>query len=291
MIFEGKADEFLQLDTLVANRSAVFHNPPESSMTILWNIRDDAHLEIDGISYCIPENQLIFLTEFHRVKAIQLDQVRLIRFNKSFFCILDHDSKVGCKGVLFFGTSTVPIVQIPASEVENFETLWKMFNLEMVSKDNLQMEMLQMMLKRLLILCTRLYKAQENPDNMPPTHMNIIREFYFLVEHHFKKHRDVRFYASQLFKSPKTLSNLFATYYHKTPLQVIQERILLEARRQLHYTDKPIKEIAYTLGYEDIQTFSRFFKTKENLSPAEYRENSRNPYKKGSIANSWGKYA
>ena len=60
-------------------------------------------------------------------------------------------------------------------------------------------------------------------------------------------------------KSPKTLSNPFSKTYNKTPLQFIQERLILEAKRALHYTNKPIKEIAYDLGFKDLQGFSRFF--------------------------------
>jgi hypothetical protein len=51
-------------------------------------------------------------------------------------------------------------ITIPDEELEKFEILWKMFAIEMESKDDLQNDMLLMMLKRLLILCTRIYKEQ-----------------------------------------------------------------------------------------------------------------------------------
>jgi AraC family transcriptional activator of pobA len=46
---------------------------------------------------------------------------------------------------------------------------------------------------------------------------------------------------------------------------------MIHARRQINYTNLSIKEIAYELGYDDIQTFSRFFKSKEGMSPMQYR--------------------
>jgi AraC-like DNA-binding protein len=49
---------------------------------------------------------------------------------------------------------------------------------------------------------------------------------------------------------------------------------MVHARRQIGYTKLSIKEIAYGLGFEDIQTFSRFFKNKEGVSPLQYRERS-----------------
>jgi AraC-like DNA-binding protein len=47
---------------------------------------------------------------------------------------------------------------------------------------------------------------------------------------------------------------------------------MLEAKRLLIYSTKRIKEIAYEVGFEDIQTFSRFFKRNEGISPSKYKE-------------------
>jgi hypothetical protein len=65
---------------------------------------------------------------------------------------------VGCKGFCFYASQSEDFNS--DEELEKFEILWKMFTIEMVSKDDLQNDMLQMMLKRLLILCTRVYKEQ-----------------------------------------------------------------------------------------------------------------------------------
>ncbi len=48
---------------------------------------------------------------------------------------------------------------------------------------------------------------------------------------------------------------------------------MLEARRLLRYSDLQIQEVAYEIGYDDIQTFSRFFKKQEGVSPSEFKSN------------------
>jgi YesN/AraC family two-component response regulator len=53
---------------------------------------------------------------------------------------------------------------------------------------------------------------------------------------------------------------------------MIAERIIIEAKRELYLTNKPVKEIAYALGYPDESYFSRFFKTNANVSPQMYRD-------------------
>jgi len=93
-----------------------------------------------------------------------------------------------------------------------------------------------------------------------------------LVEQHFKTKHTVAEYAELLYKSPKTLSNIFLKMGSKTPLQYIQERKLLEAKRRLRYSNMQIQEIAYEIGYEDIQAFSRFFKKKVGISPSKFKE-------------------
>jgi len=98
-----------------------------------------------------------------------------------------------------------------------------------------------------------------------------VREYNFLVETHFRTKHSVEEYASLLNKSPKTLSNLFGKIHNQTPLQMIQGRIMLEAKRLLKYSDKNISEIADEIGFLDLQSFSRFFKKHQSLSPSDFR--------------------
>ncbi len=271
MKFLGNTKEYLQLQNLEKHNCDVFNDTTDGSLTVLWFQSNSNVLVIDGQEYSFKKNQIVFLTEFHKVVVKNLDSIRFLKFNRSFYCVIDHDVEVGCKGILFFGASQLPIVDIPENELEQFEILWKMFSIEMESKDNLQIEMLQMMLKRYLILCTRLFKSQEQyPSKKVET--DIVRAFNFLVEQHFKTKHSVTEYANLLNKSPKTLSNLFSKISSKTPLQYIQDRKMLEARRLLRHSNLQIQEVAYEIGYDDIQTFSRFFKKKEGVSPSEFKE-------------------
>jgi len=271
MQYQGKTNEYLRLAVITKDNCHVLHEGVESSLTLLWFEEDDNLITIDSKEYQFQKNQIIALTEFHNIKIKKINRTKLIRFNRSFYCILKHDEEVSCKGVLFFGASQLPVITIPEKDLEILETVWKMFELEMQSKDKLQLEMLQMMLKRYLILCTRLYKSQTNFSEKPEE-VNIVRQFNFLVEQNFKTHHTVSAYAQLLNKSPKTLSNIFLKTGSKTPLQYIQSRKMLEARRLLAHSDLQIKEIAYELGYEEIQTFSRFFKKQEGVSPLAFRK-------------------
>lgn len=289
MYYKGRSEEQFFITNITSLNVSELTAYSRDGLLILWNLEDEMKLNIDGVEYKLIANQIVFLTEFHKVIVHSVGIVRLIRFNRSFYCIIDHDHEVGCKGILFFGASQVPIINIVEEELSKFETLWDMLAVEMNSRDNLQQEMLQMMLKRFVILSTRLYKSQFHLHDIEKGRLNLVREFNYLVEMHFRAKHSVSQYAELLNKSPKSLTNLFSQSGQKNPLQLIQDRILLEARRQLLYTDKIVKEIAYELGFDDIQTFSRFFKTKEGVSPREYRDiKLSNIIRKGKNADSLG---
>ena len=91
----------------------------------------------------------------------------------------------------------------------------------------------------------------------------------------------VQDYAEMLYRSPKTLSNLFAAYGLPSPLRIIHERIEAEAKRLLLYTNKSAKEIGEILGFEDLAAFSRFFRKMAKESISEYRKKE----KEGIMAN------
>lgn len=61
-------------------------------------------------------------------------------------------------------------------------------------------------------------------------------------------------------------------HFNKTITNLISERIIIEAKRELYLTNKAVKEIAFELGYDDEHYFSRFFKNIADVSPQMYRD-------------------
>lgn len=272
MKYTGRTNEYFEVVSISKENCFILKEGGSDQLSLLWFSTDNNVLLIDAVEYTFRKNQIICITEFHKVKPVHIQGLQLLRFNRPFYCITNHDSEVGCKGILFFGSSNLPIIHLTEKDAEILGTVWKMLCIEMDSRDNLQLEMLQMMLKRILILCTRVYKTQENFDQLDLSNDTIVRAFNFLVEQHFREKHTVSEYAELLNKSPKTLANLFKKINHKTPLQLIKNRRMLEARRLLSYTNEPISEIGYQIGFNDIQSFSRFFKKNEGSSPSEFRE-------------------
>ncbi|MCL5246471.1 helix-turn-helix domain-containing protein [Cellulophaga sp. 20_2_10] len=255
-----------------------YFNTNKDTISILWNQNNTTvTLEIDNTIVELHPNQLITTTYLHYVSYQKTEKpLTAFMFNRPFYCIRDHDSEVSCNGILFFGTQELPIVTIPKEQERKFSTLYEIFIDEFSTSDKIQGDMLQMLLKRLIIICTRLAKEQLTLKKLNNEQIDIVRRFNVLVDEHFKTKRKVSDYADLLFKSPKTLSNIFALYNQNSPQQIILSRIALEAKRLMNFTDKQNQEIAYDLGFNDPAHFSSFFKKMTNYSPTQYREIHKN---------------
>lgn len=228
-------------------------------------------LEIDGIIVILEKNQLVVLTPNQYFKYIEGSNLITYQFNREFYCIKDHDKEVSCMGLLFYGNNTTPIITLDSVNQHKLNILHEVFLDELNTVDNIQAEMLRMLMARFIITATRLMKQQNDFDDVYNEQIDLIRTYNSLVESHFRKEHSVSFYAEKLFKSPKTLSNSFAKF-KRSPLQIIHDRIILEAKRLLHYTDKTAKEIAYELGFDDASHLSRMFKKHTSISPSEFRK-------------------
>ena len=98
---------------------------------------------------------------------------------------------------------------------------------------------------------------------------NLLTNFYLLLETHFTDNVGVQFFIDKLGCSEKKLSEITKKHTGLSPLQVIHNRILLEAKRIMLFEELTHKEISYQLGFDSPASFSSFIKTKTGFSPIE----------------------
>jgi AraC-like DNA-binding protein len=239
---------------------------------IIWAKDNEITIDIDGYPVTLEKSQVLFCTPFNMIQIEPfLKGAMSIVFDREFYCIRDHDHEVSCNGFLFLGSSAPTMVDLTEKERKSFELHFMFIEEEFETKDLIQGEMLRVLLKRLLIKSVRLLKKTIIDPTMEQSKVDIIRQFNLLVEGNFREKHKVSDYAALLNKSPKTISNLFTKYNNKTPLQVINERIILEAKKLLLLSEKSSKEIAFELGFNEASHFSKFFKNQIGISPTHFK--------------------
>lgn len=243
------------------------------SYTFIWNRGNAKHWELDLLPIEVPTHCIFSLSPGQVLSVSrQNDNYLVIQFNREFYCVQDHDHEVSCNGILFNGALSTPMFQLNEEEQDAFAVILEVMKYEFKNRDEVQLEMMKTVLKRFIILCTRLAKQQYADKLIDPLDMDVVRHFSALVEKHFRTLHKVSDYADLMNKSPKTLSNVFNALGEKTPLQIIHERIVLEAKKLLLYTDKSSKEISFELNFSDPVQFSRLFKNVAGLTPVDFKK-------------------
>lgn len=121
----------------------------------------------------------------------------------------------------------------------------------------------------------RLARVKNLKLKEPPAVESFGERFEALIEAHYTKHHEVEFYANKLNISAKALTMKMTRLSGKSARTLIQERLILEARRLLAYSEMSITEIAAHLGFEDANYFSRFFRLKTKRSPGAFRKKAK----------------
>lgn len=270
---DQRTGAFLGLSTDFAAEQPHFHHV-DKLLHIYWNRADaPCRLTVGHVDITLGPGQLLSNT-FLQPMDIHSKEVPLttFAFNREFYCIVDHDREVSCNGLLFLGAQTPPVITPGPEEHRKLELLLAVFEDEFTTRDNIQEEMLRMLLKRLIIKLTRLVRAEQLPRVKDEQTVDLVREFNLLVDRHYRDKHQVQDYAELLFRSPKTLSNLFAKHDLDSPLSIIHQRITLEAKRLLLHSGLSVKEIAFRLGFSDAGALQRIFKKCTGYTPAAFRE-------------------
>jgi AraC-like DNA-binding protein/mannose-6-phosphate isomerase-like protein (cupin superfamily) len=129
---------------------------------------------------------------------------------------------------------------------------------------------LRAVLYELLVLLNRLYVARYGePAAAAPC--TLVERFQARVEHDFRDHHRVAWYARALGVSPGHLNTLCREHLGRSAGATIRRRVTLEAQRLLLYGDLTAAEIAHRLGFEDPSYFTRFFRREAGVAPTSFR--------------------
>ncbi len=192
--------------------------------------------------------------------------------------------------ILFFNTSfylmdTIPkqLFELPFFKLKNkirqglldpkslkeVEIIAKAIVMENERESQFQKNILRAYLDVLLYKLSTLLNTNAVEKTIPAS---LIPELQLLIENYFMQHQPVAFYSGKLNISTQQLNTITKNYLNKTVTELIQERMIAEAKRLLVYSTLTVSEIAYQLNFNDNSYFNRFFKKTESVTPEQFRK-------------------
>lgn len=266
------------LSKIQFEKACVFNKPEQvDAYSIYWIKEGKGVYNIDFESYAFDDNVLFFLSpgQVFSVESEKIKEAYKLTFVRDFYCIQTHDKEVACNGILFNNVYETPFVKPSESDTQKLQFILDSLEEEFKREEAAaQYDMLQAYLKQFIIHAVRVKK--EHHIIKDDTETKLFKDFSLLVEQNFKKLHSVTDYANRLGVSPKSLTKHFHKIGSQTPSDFIKNRIVLEAQRQLLYSNDSVKQIAYDLGFNDSAYFTRFFKKATLKSPLQFKKAQKN---------------
>ena len=171
----------------------------------IWVRNGSITVEIDHQEMILTQDEVISLTHLQHLEFKSIDGEYLtLLFNSNFYCIYGNDHEVSCSGFLFNGSSHLIRFTLNEKERKELDTITEALENEFTVSDSLQEEMLRILLKRFIIQCTRIARHRMNITREKESGFEIVRQYYNLVDEHYRTKKQVQDYADMLHKSPKT---------------------------------------------------------------------------------------
>ncbi|MFP9099074.1 AraC family transcriptional regulator [Flavobacterium sp. RHBU_24] len=172
----------------------------------------------------------------------------------------------------FYSMHSNPCIYLDALQLKELTSYFGGIYSEGIKNLPLQKQAVMSFINLVYITCTRLYDSTETaaePHNDNGYYQKF-HQFEALVESHYIEHKLPVYYASQLFITPRHLNRIAQAVTGKTATDVILDRVLLEAKKEIVLRRGNFKSIAEILGYNDYAYFSRMFKLKTGETPGEF---------------------
>lgn len=226
--------------------------------------------DIDFKSYPILSQSIhfVFPNQVHKVTR-DLDTFGfVILISKEYMDKINHELYSDLFSVYYLK----PVVQLNAQKFNKSIGLLNNLTEEFANQDFNSEAVIKSYVSILLNFFLR-EKGEESRLNSPEAkNFRILIQFLILVETHFVEHNPVHFYSTKLSISERSLNEICRKFRNKTASVLIKERVILEIKKLLANSSSSIKEIVYSLNFNDPANFNKFFKGSTGVSPTQFRD-------------------
>ena len=241
--------------------------------TIIWIKKGQGNHQVDLENYKLENNTIFCITpgQIHHLATTGHLEGYVISFTADFLGPSTGNIDLLFNTGLFYTFSHSPMIRVGDEISDDLEDTASKMMREYANHFLLRSEVLRGFLQIFLVYLTRQYTNLEKPEPASKS-VELAKRFLASLDKQYKEKRMVTEYAEELAVTPNYLNDVVKKVTGFTASHHIQQRIIMEAKRQAVYTDGSMKEIAYMLGFDDVAHFSKFFKTGAGESFSEFKK-------------------
>lgn len=247
---------------------------------ITWVEQGDFEYHIDSQKIKSKGKVLLVLSpgEVHYLKSDENLYGVSVNFTEDFFHYMPKEWATHIKKHVIKKTDYLNVTNNESeSKIKKMMNLLKEFSEE---EQDCQLWKMKAYSALTMLLCeitkiTEFKEMDSHFDEYSVVSKEIYQLFIDRLEECYKEQHSVKFYAENLQISISTLANYCKQNAGLRPLEIVNHRILLEAKKLLIFTQMRGKEIAMSLGFNDQAHFANFFKRLTGMTPSEFRKKSK----------------
>lgn len=223
---------------------------------------------IDFKEYDIKPDRVFFIKpeQVHFFHVLDSTKYSALQFTEEFMMSVLHHHKMNISVCM----------DLSPDESQRLDVLFRQLQAEADSHLPNSNGIVQSEINTLLLELERISCPLSNPSVVP----DVLCKYQELIDADFKQDRQVGSYAAKLGISPNYLNVLARKHLGRSALELINERVVLEAKRMLMETQYDVSEVAFKLGFNDLSYFSRFFKQHTGSTPLDFRTSMNEMYQR-----------
>jgi AraC-like DNA-binding protein len=272
----GSAFDLIRLEDLY-QRSDLSHSPfqlhrVEFYLLILIEAGEGVHT-VDFKEYQYRPGSVLTIRkdQIHRFHKNDTVKGTMLLFTDDFLVSYVEEREALKAFQLFNEVLSAPVVQLSPEERVKVQALTKRTSEEYFGQpDEYSLNIIR---SELHILMARLLRVKARKIGLSPKskYLSAFIKLQNLIEQHVSAHRSVKNYAAMLGMSTKTLNTITQSIIHKSAKAFIDDICTKQIKRLLINTEDSVKEIAFTLGFEETTNFYKYFKRQTGMTPEQFR--------------------
>jgi len=269
--FNEHSSNFSVFDTANAPDLLRGSNPfRNDSYCMVFIIEGGIDITIDFNTHTLEKDSVFFVTPGQVCSSVdRIQQGFGVMFQEEFLGSTKTTNWLKSLPI-FHRFHSAPFLQFKNKSFEPIIRRLELLLFEYQGINNYKYDAIRAHLILIIIELSRIYSLKKGEFKKKESHQ--ILRLESLINEQYEQMRSVKEYAEQMYMSPQNLNRITKSITGKSVSELINEKLLIEIKRNLIYTDKSSEEIAFQLNFYDNSYFTKYFKKTVGVTPREFRE-------------------